>query len=151
VKIVPTIMLYNGFAFGPHIKRCAEYLTAEGPASFGTAIEQIEIYAYCQTLDPIIPGLESMMERFQDHLAKLPLKTFRRRARLFKVSYASEWVHSSAMFGASVIELSPSEFNCLCREFAAALSSVRSRVKKSDDFDVNAFEKHLQRRVETLH
>ncbi len=37
-----------------------------------------------------------------------------------------------------------------CREFAAAHSLVRRRVKKSDDFDVDAFEAHLQRRVERL-
>jgi hypothetical protein len=150
VKIVPLIVTYNAMASGPCIKRCVEYLTAEGPASFGTAIEQIDIYPRCQTRDQIVPGLEFMIDRFQAGLATLPFIRFRRKARLFEVSYASEWVHSSEMFGASRIELSPTEFKCLCREFAAALSLVRRRIKKSDDFDVDAFEAHLQRRVESL-
>jgi hypothetical protein len=150
VKIVPFIVTYNGGATGPCITRCIEYLTAEGPVSFGTAIERIDIYVRCQTRDPIVPGLEFVMDRFQAGLATLPFIRFRRKARLFELAYASEWVHSSAMFGASQIDLPPSEFNCLCREFATALSLVRRRVKKSDDFDVDAFEAHLQRRVESL-
>lgn len=150
MRIVPFIVTYNGGATGPCINRCVEYLTAKGPASFGTAIERIDIYVRCQTRDPMIPGLEFLMDRFQAGLATLPFIRFRRKARLFELSYASEWVHSSDMFVASKIELSPSEFGCLCREFAAVLSLVRKRVKKSDDFDVDAFEKHLQQRVESL-
>ena len=107
MKIVPFIVTYNGGATGPCITRCVEYLTAEGPASFGTAIERIDIYVRCQTRDPITPGLEFMVDRFQAGLATLPFIRFRRNARLFALSYASEWVHSSEMFGASKIELSP--------------------------------------------
>jgi hypothetical protein len=54
VKIVPLIVTYNGGASGPCIMRVVEYLTAKGPASFGTAIEQIDIYPRCQTRDRII-------------------------------------------------------------------------------------------------
>jgi hypothetical protein len=150
VEIIPFIVTYNGMATGPCIKRCVEYLTAGGPDSFGTAIERIDIYPRCQTRDPFNPGLEFMLDRFRSGLATLPFIRFRRKARLFEVSYASEWVHSSAMFGASTVELSPSEFDCLCREFAAALALVRRRIKKSDDFNVDAFEAHLQRRVKCL-
>jgi hypothetical protein len=123
---------------------------AGGSDSFGTAIEQIDVYPRCQMRDPIIPGLEFMLHRFQEGLETLPFIRFRRKARLFEVSYASAWVHSDAMFGASKIELPPSEFDCLVREFAAALSLVRTRVKKSDDFNVDAFEAQLRRRVESL-
>jgi hypothetical protein len=98
----------------------------------------------------MVPGNKFLWDRFQAGLANLPFIRFRRKARLFEVSYASEWIHSNAMFGARLVELSSSEFNCLCREFAAALSLVRCRVKKSDDFDIDAFEAHLRRRVNSL-
>jgi hypothetical protein len=150
LRIVPFIVTYNGGATGPCIDRCVEHLTAEGPSSFGTAIERVDIYIRCQTRDQMVPGLEFLMDRFQAGLATLPFIRFRRKARLFELSYASEWVHSSEMFGASKIELPPTEFNCLCRELAAVLSLVRRRVKKSDDFDIDAFETHLQRRVRSL-
>jgi hypothetical protein len=150
VKIVPFIVIYNGAATGPCINRCVEYLTAKGPASFGAAIERIDIYIRCQTRDPMVPGLEFLMDRFQAGLATLPFIRFRRKARLFELSYASEWLHSSEMFGAANIELPPSEFDCICRELAAVLLLVRRRVKRSDDFDVDAFEAHLQLRVESL-
>lgn len=150
MEIVPFIVTYNGMASGPCIKQCAEYLTADGPSSSGPAIERIDIYPRCHTRDPIIAGLEFMVDRFQAGLATLPFIRFRRKLRLFEVSYESKLVHSSVMFGPKVVEFSPSDFNCICREFATALSFVRHRVKKSDDFDVDAFELHLHRRIECL-
>ena len=150
MKIVPFIVTYNGMATGPCIKRCSEHLVTEGTASFGSAIERIDIYPRCQTRDPIIPGLKFMEDRFQAALATLPFVRFRRKAKLFELSYASNWVHSSELFGASAMELPSSSFTCLCREFANALLLVRRRIKASDDFDVDAFDAHLQRRVEAL-
>jgi hypothetical protein len=150
VEIVPFIVTYNGMAASPSVKRCTEHLTAEGPISFGTAIKRIDIYIRCQTRDPTVPGLEFLMDRFQAGLATLPFIRFRRRDRLFELSYESAWVHSREMFGASITELPPAEFDLLCRELVTVLLLVRRRIKKSDDFDVDAFEAHLQRRVECL-
>ncbi len=150
MKIIPLIVTCNGGGSGPCIMRCVEYLIGEGPVSFGTAIEKIELYPRCQTRDPIILGDEFLMDRFQAGLATLPFLRFSRKARLFEISYASEWVYSKAMFGASIIELPSSEFQLFCREFANALSLVRRRIKKSDDFDVEGFEAHLHRRIEQL-
>ncbi len=105
MKIVPLIVTYNELASGPFSLRCAEYLMAEGTNSFGTAIEQIDIYPRCQTGEPIIPGLEFMSRRFQVGLTKLPYIRFKREARLFEVSYASSWVYSDTKLGSSITEL----------------------------------------------
>jgi hypothetical protein len=145
VEVVPFIVTYNGMATGPAIKRCVEHLMTDAP-TFGTAIEQIDLYAHCQTREPILTGLESMESRFQARLVTLPFIRFRRATRLFEVAYASRWVHSDNTFG-SAAELSAAEFACLCREFAAALSLTRRRIKPSDAFDVVALEAHLQRRL----
>jgi hypothetical protein len=149
VEVVPFIVTYNGMATGPCIKRCVEHLMAGAP-SFGAAIERVDLYPHCQTRDPILAGLEFIRDRFQARLATLPFIRFRRKARLFEVAYASQWVHSEALFGASVVNLSPAEFACLCREFAAALALIRRPIKRLDAFDVCEFEAHLQRRLETL-
>jgi hypothetical protein len=150
VEIIPFVVTYKGMATGPCIKRCVEYLTAGGPPSFGTAIERIDIYPRCQTRDPITPEFRFMMDRFQAGLASLPFLRFRRKARLFEISYVSAWMHSGEMFGTSKIELPKADFNCLCREFAVALSLMRGRIKKSDDFDMDALDAHLKRRIESL-
>jgi hypothetical protein len=150
LRIEPYIVTYNGMACGPCITRCSDYLAPESAASFGTAIEQIDIYARCQTRDPIIPGLEFMMDSFQAGLSTLPFIRFRRKARVLELSYASDWMHSEDMFGTSGIELPRPEFICLCREFAASLFLVRGRLRKSDDFEVDRFELLLQSRVESL-
>ena len=150
MKILAYMVTYDSGGSGPCIMRCVEYLTGGAPETFGTAIDQIEIYPRCQSRDPIAPGSEFLIERFQEGLATLPFIRFRRKAKLVEISYASQWLFSKDFFAASDIELPANEFNCLVREFAAALSMVRKRVTKSDDFDVDAFEAHLQRRVQDL-
>jgi hypothetical protein len=150
VEVVPFVVTYNGMATGPCVKRCAEYLMAGGPGTFGAAVERVELYPHCQTGDPVIAGLESMHDRFQTRLATLPFARFRRKARLFEVSFVSRWIRSEAMFGAAVAELPPAEFRLLCGEFVAALALLRSRVKRSDAFDTAGLEAHVQRRLDSL-
>lgn len=150
MEVVPFIVTYNGMATGPAVKRCLEALLGKRPRSFGSAIQRVDLYPHCQTREPIIAGLESMRERFQARLASLPFVRFRRKLRLFEVAYASQLVHSEAMFGSSAAGLFPAEFDCVCREFAVALSLIRRRVTRTDDFDVAGLEAHLQRRLESL-
>jgi len=149
VKVVAFVVTYNGMATGPCIRGCVEHLMADAP-NFGAAIERVDLYPHCQTLDPIIAGLESMLDRFQARLGTLPFIRFRRTARLFEVAYASQWVHSAAMFGSAVVDLPQAEFACLCREFAAALLLARRRIKQSDAFDVAELQSHLQQRLRLL-
>ena len=150
MQIFAYMVTYDGGGSGPCIMRCIEYLTAGAPESFGTAIEQIEIYPRCQSRDPIAPDSEFLSDRFQAGLATLPFVRFRRKSKLVEVSYASEWLFSKEHFSASETELPTNEFKCLVREFAEALLMVRQRITKSDDFDLNAFEAHIRRRLEDL-
>jgi hypothetical protein len=150
VEVVPFVVTYNGMATGPCLKRCMEHLLGKRPRSFGAAIERVELYAHCQTRDPIIHGLESMRDRFHARLATLPLVWFRRARRLLEVAYASQLVHREELFGAAEADLSAAEFVGLCREFAAALLLVRRRLERSDVFDLAGLEEHLQRRLALL-
>jgi hypothetical protein len=150
VDVVPFIVTCNSMATGPWVKRCAEYLMAGAPPGFGAAIERVDIYAHCQTREPIVASLAFMSERFQSRLATLPFLRFRRKARLFEVAYASGFVYAKSMFGAAEGSLSPADFKGLCREFAEALSLIRHRLKRSDDFDSDALNVHLQRRIGSL-
>ncbi len=149
MEVVPFIVTYNGMATGPCINQCVDHLMEDAPP-FGRAINRVDLYPRCQTRDPILPGLEFMMERFQTGLETLPFIRFRRKARLFEVSFASQWIHSEAMFGSANIDLSPAEFRCVCYEFAEALLLVRQRVKPSDEFDVARLESHLLHRLKLL-
>ena len=150
MDIVPFVVTYNGMATGPCVGRCVDYLMAHAPRSFGGAIERVEVYAHCQTREPIQASLSSLYERFQGRLTTLPYLRFRRKARLFEVAYASEFLHDKTLFGSDDASLSPADFKALCREFAAALSLIRRRVKPSDDFDLDGLDLHLRRRIETL-
>jgi hypothetical protein len=149
VDVVPYIVTYNGMATGPCVDRCVESLMAGAPPSFGAAIEQVEIYAHCRTREPIIASLSLMHERFQRRLTTLPFLRFRRRTRLFVVAYASELLYE-ALFRSDEAPLSPADFHRLCREFAGALSLIRRRVRRSDDFDLDGLDGHLRRRIESL-
>lgn len=150
MEVVPFVVTYNGMATGPAIKRCVEHLLGAPPPNFGDAIERVDLYPHCQTREPIVAGLEWMQDRFQTRLATLPFVRFRRKLRLFEVAYVSQWVHSKAMFESSELALSPADFDCLCREFVAAMSLIWPRLKRTDTFDVAGLEAHLQRRLESL-
>jgi hypothetical protein len=122
MDVVPFIVTYNGIATGPCVNRCAEYLMAGSPPSFGAAIERVDIYAHCQTREPIIDSLTFMFERFQKRLTTLPFLRFRRKARLFEVAYLSGFVYAETLFHSAEASLSLADFNGLCREFAEALT-----------------------------
>jgi hypothetical protein len=150
VELVPFIVTYNGMAAGPCADRCVEHLMAGAPPSFGAAIERIDIYAHCQIREPINVLLSFMYERFQDRLTTLPFLRFRRKPRLFEIGYVSGFIYAKALFSSNGVALAPADFNCLCREFAAALSLVRRRIRPSDDFDIDGLDVHLRRRIESL-
>jgi hypothetical protein len=150
VEVVPFIVTYNGMASGPCVNRCVEHLMAGAPPSFGAAIERVDIYAHCQTREPVIYSLAFMYERFQGRLTTLPFLRFRRKTRLFEVAYASKLVHAEAMFRSAKTALPPADFNCVCREFADALSLIRHRVKRSDNFDLDGLDAQLKRQLEFL-
>jgi hypothetical protein len=100
VKVVPFIVTYNGMASGPCLNRCVEHLTAGTPPSFGAAIERVDIYAHCQTRDPVNPSLGFMYDRFQSRLTTLPFLRFRRKTRLFEVACVACGVHLRTGHGA---------------------------------------------------
>ena len=149
MEIVPFIITYNGMATGSCVTQCAEYLMNDAP-DFGAAIKRVDIYAHCQTSDAVVASLASMDERFQQRINKLPMIRFRRKSQLVEISYASAFLYTDALFGKEKIPLSAANFGCLCREFAAALSLIQRRIKLSDDFDMDALNMQLQRRLASL-
>jgi hypothetical protein len=57
-------------------------------------------------------------------------------------------LYSEAMFRSAKAEFALADYHCACREFAEALSLIRYRVKRSDDFDPDGLEAHLKHRIE---
>jgi hypothetical protein len=150
MRIEPSVIFYNGMASGPELKRCTAFLLVDMPQYLGSAIERVDLYPRCQTSDPIEQSLLQLNATFQENLQNLPYVRFRRKEKLFEVSYVSKFVYSSSMFGKEKIPLPPPDFECLCREFAWALAQARRRLKKTDDFNIAALEKHLEDRLATL-
>ena len=148
--VVPFVVTYNGMGTGSSIKRCVEFLMADGTPSFGAAIEEVDLYAHCHTREPLIESLASMHERFEARLPTLPYLKFRRKARLFEIAFPSRFLHDESLFGSDEVTLSSAHFDCLCREFAAAMFLIRRRITSSDAFDIDGLESHLQRRLELL-
>jgi hypothetical protein len=150
MKVEPWIIIYNGGSTGPCIYRCMEYLLGKRPRSFGTAVAEVELYAHCHTRARTEPGLGGMRKEFDARLATFPYVRFARARRQLVVHFASNFIHRDSLFGASDLDLPTNDFALLCREFAAALLLIRTRLKKSDAFDVVGLEEHLQRRLAPL-
>jgi hypothetical protein len=147
MRVTVWMVTYNEMGSGPCIQKCVDFLLAQAPMDLGDAIAEVDIYARCQTSEPIIASLKELYDRFQENLKTLPYLQFIRKRRRFDISYASRIVHEGAMFHSNDYALSVSDFRCLVGELAEALGLMRRRLKKSDQFDLDRFESHLRDRV----
>jgi hypothetical protein len=149
MKVVVFVTTYNGLATGPFISCCGDFLLENAP-SFGTTIQEIELYPHCDSGEPTLRTLESMRDRFQDRLTTLPIFRVYRRYRRAFVSYRSCWLYSGKFFGADAHFPDPELFSTLCHEMVSAMDLLGRRIKPADDFNMLEFRAHLQRRLAAL-
>ena len=149
LRIVPWIVTYNGMGTGSVVRVCIDFLLTKAP-SFGTGIRQIDIYAHCQTRGRSIKGLNFMRNRFRANLLTLPKAWFKRNERLFEVAYFSRLCVLEDMFGPKGQPLNLRYFCMFCQEFASAMLMIEDRIRHVDRFDVAAFRKHIDQRLNEL-
>ena len=150
MKIDVQIVTYNEGGGHPVISYLGDYLLLNAPASFGSAIETVEIYAHFQSKGCPQSTLESMADTFRSRLQTLPLLWFKRKRHLIEIAYFCKFAYAEDVFEPKSERLSLSLFHEGCREIVAALSLIQERLKRSDDFDFGAFDSYLQRRLEEL-
>ena len=150
MKIHISIVTYNGGGGHPVLSFIGDFLLLNAPESFGSAITSVEIYTHLRSSSPPHKSLEELRERSEARLKILPLAWFKRKNFLFEIAYLSELGDAEELFEQESKSISLSLFHDACREIVSVLSMIRKRLKAADDFDVEAFDSYLQRRLDQL-
>jgi hypothetical protein len=150
VNIDIWIVIYNGGGGNSVVSFLGDFLLLGAPASFGSAIETVHIYAHFRNKGRPKKTLESMAKSFRKRLKTLPLVWFKRKKRVFEIAYFSKLASVEEVCEPKSKHPSLALFRDGCREIVSALSLIRERLKPTDDFDFEGFDSHLQRRLGQL-
>ncbi len=150
MKIDISIVTYNGGGGHPVLSFVGDFLLLGAPNSFGSAITSVDMYAHLRSSRPAEESQEELRERFEERTKTLPLAWFKRKQFLFEIAYLSELGSAEDLFEQSSKSVSLSLFHDACREIVSAVSIMKKRLKKAADFDFDAFDSYLHRRLEQL-
>jgi hypothetical protein len=150
VNINVVIVTYNGMGGHPVLSYVGDFLLLNAPGSFGSAITTVDIYAHVQSSGRPIKTLKLLADRFQKRLKTLPLMWFKRKKCLFEIAYFSKFADSAEIFERELQSVSLTLFHDACREIVSVLLMIRKRLKTTDDFEIDAFESYLHRRLGQL-
>ena len=150
MKITFSLVTYNGMGGHPALSFVGDFLLLEAPTSFGEALATVDIYAHLQSSGPPLETLKSLRERFRERLKTLPLAWFRRKKCLLEIAYFSRVGTAEELLEQESKVISLIQFCDACREVVSLLSIIRKRLKKGDDFDKEALDSYLLRRLTEL-
>ena len=150
MRIFIGFLTYDGLGDHEVLDAVADFLLLNAPASFGPALEKIELVAHLDNRR--IPGSISPERRkyFRERLAKLPFKVFQRHYRRFELSYLSHLGMAEDLTREDSQPLSVPLFRRACHEVVSALSLIRESLTPADKFDFEAFDSCLQRSLQRL-
>lgn len=131
----------------PVLSFAPDVLLAADSNSFGTAVDEIEICAHIEPANGPAPALDFLMARFQDRLPTLPKAWIRRKKKRVEIAYHSHVGFAESLLGGDFAAKKVPDIAVLRRaseEVAASLSLLKSCIKRSDDFDVDGFLRHVE-------
>ncbi|UQV43793.1 hypothetical protein KIV45_17915 [Janthinobacterium lividum] len=132
---------YNSYGGHTTLSPIGDFLLAGG-GSFGDAIKEISITLHFRDSGPAKKTLESLLETHNNFRLTLPKVTYRRAKSKVEIVIASElmegrdWTHSST--------LSLPLFKAGVDEVINALGLLRTRLKRTDDFNLEKFLDHCE-------
>lgn len=108
---------------------------------FGTAITEINITANLRSHErKPRETLEALFDRFHEYIESLPAITFRRKRQQLEIHFLSDQFCDED--DRDVTECDFETLNIAAREVAEALTLIRKRIKKTDDFACDRFLQH---------
>ena len=105
---------------------------------FGDAVAEIEITANLRSerRNPK-KTLERLFDQFHEYIESLPSITFRRKRKRVEIAFCSEHFTEADERGSTPI--GAEQWNVAAKEVAEALSLLKKRIKRNDDFDLESF------------
>jgi hypothetical protein len=143
-------LTYDGMGGHEVLDGVENYLLLNAPASFGPALEKIELHAHLENRRIPRSITPDRRKYFRDRLAKLPLTIFQRRNRRFEISFLSHLGMAEDLTREYSQRFSVALFRRACHEVVSALSLIRESLTPADKFDFEAFNSCLQRSLQRL-
>jgi hypothetical protein len=146
MKFSIMLVTYNG-GFYSELSELAGRFLWEGPRrSFGSAVTSFELYVWVKKRGPT----DWMKKRWDGSSKELPRVAFLRRYSRFDISFLSSLGTEEDFKRKRTPGESVKLFRALCHEIASALLLAKQRLKKTDDFDWDAFAAQLSQQLDKL-
>ncbi len=144
------LITYNGMRRHDVLAYAGVFLLRGSPRSLGSAIKSFELYARVKTRSRALPTQGEMKRDFRARLKTLPRVWFVRKCARFDISYVSRLGDQEDLNRKRSAAESLELFRAACHEIASAIQLAQTRLKKTDDFDWEAFAEHLNRQLSKM-
>lgn len=143
--------LYNSYGGHKSISLVADWLEYD-KLSFGEAINEIDITIHFYHDGPPRKSLEKMQEEFHKNLMKLPKCTFYRKKNRIALDVEGKFTtgYEIETQRKPPIKINPEWVRSTLATIIDALPIIKNKLKASDDFRFDEFNKYLCRKLDTL-
>src|SRR5437867_2887786 len=141
------LITYNGMGGHELLSYAGAFLLQGSPRSFGSAVISFELYAHVKTRTRALPTLGDMKKEFRARLKTLPRVWFVRKSARFDISYVSHLGDEEELERKRSTAESLQLFRAACHEIASALQLAQKHLKRTDDFEWEAFAAHVNRQL----
>jgi uncharacterized protein YfeS len=146
MEIIVLINTYNTYGGHSSISLVGEFFEL-GIPEFGDAIKELVVHVYFKG-GRAKKTLETLFEKYHRYIEGLPNSIFHRKKNRFELSYLSSLGDSSIVseFGPPKIDL----FVDSAKEIASVLPAMKAKLKKNDNFDLEAFLIFIENKMNQL-
>jgi uncharacterized protein YfeS len=146
LEIIVSVHTYNTYGGHGTLTLVGKYLELEVP-DFGSAINELDIHVYFSG-GQISQHLKSLSEQYHEFLSSLPSTKFYRKKAKFELNFVSELGNAELVSGYKPpnLELFINSTN----EVVSLIEMLKSKIKKSDNFDFQEFNSFLQSKLDNL-
>jgi len=137
--------LYNVFGGHRSISLVSDLLEYEMP-EFGDAISELEITVHFFHDGPAKKSLEKMQDEFHENLKTLPKCTFYRKKQCLRLDIEGKFTTGYEIERSSKppIQINPEWVKSTLEAIKSYLPLIKSKIKKSDNFDFKGFETYVE-------
>ena len=146
MDIIVSVHTYNTYGGNTSISLVGHFFEL-GIPDFGEAIKELEVHVYFKGGAPK-ESLESLFKRYHGFIENLPSTKFYRKKSRFEINFLSELGGSEVVSG-----YGPAKYGLFkdsAVEVASAISVLKSKIKKADDFNCAAFILFIQNKINHL-
>ena len=142
------LVVYDGMWSDDLCQLAGQFLVGGPRCTFGSAVTGFELYAWAKTRRRASTPLDWMEKRWNKAAEDLPRVAFLRKSARFDISFVTSLAKDLERKRAPAESLK--RFHAAAHEIASVLPLAKQRLKKTDDFDWDAFMAQLTCQLDKL-